>query len=123
MILSKEAHLSAQYNQTELFSKGWQIRHALPEDGTLTKHEREDRMVFSLRNGQMGIAGIAFDIVCTLGVADFVLARDDRTKEPAGVVDQVGTVLKHTATKVEQEVSSVVKKLEDSETPKNVAIN
>ena len=71
----------------------------------------------------MGIAGILAVIVCTLGVADFVLAGDDKTKEPAEVVDQVGTALKHAATKIEQEVSSVVKKLEDSETPKNVAIN
>ena len=68
----------------------------------------------------MGIAGIVFVIVCTLGVADFVLAGDNKTKEPAGVVDQVGTALKHTATKIEQEVSSVVKKLEESETPKKV---
>ena len=68
----------------------------------------------------MGIAGIAFVIVCTLGVADIVLAGNDKTKEPAGVVDQVGTALKHTATKLEQEVSSVVKKLGESETPKKV---
>ena len=77
-------------------------------------------MVFSWRNGQMGIAGIAFVIVCTLGVADIVLGGNDKTKEPAGVVDQVGTALKHTATKLEQEVSSVVKKLGESETPKKV---
>lgn len=68
----------------------------------------------------MGIAGILFVIVCLLGAADFVLAGDDKTKEPAGVVDQVGTALKNTATKIEQEVSSVVKKLEESETPKKV---
>ena len=68
----------------------------------------------------MGIAGIAFVIVCTLGVAGGVLAGDNKTKEPAGVIDQVGTGLKHTATKIEQDVSSVVKKLEESETPKKV---
>ena len=68
----------------------------------------------------MGIAGILFVIVCTVGVADLVLAGDGKTKEPAGVVDQVGTALKNTATKIEQEVSSVVKKLEESETPKKV---
>ena len=68
----------------------------------------------------MGIAGISFVIVCTVGVADFVLAGDSKTKEPAGVVDQVGAALKNTATKVEQEVSSVVKKLEESETSKKV---
>ena len=68
----------------------------------------------------MGIARIVFVIVCTLGVADLVLAGDDKTKEPAGVVDQVGTALKNTVTKIEKEVSSVVKKLEESETPKKV---
>jgi hypothetical protein len=70
--------------------------------------------------GQMGIARILFVIVCTVGVEDFVLAGDNKTKEPAGVVDQVGTALKNAATKVEQEVSSVVKRLEESETPKKV---
>ena len=45
---------------------------------------------------------------------------DEKTKEPAGVVDQVGTALKNMATKIEQEVSSLVKKLEESETPKKV---
>ena len=68
----------------------------------------------------MGIAGILFMIVCIVGVANFVQAGDSKTKEPAGVVDQVGTALKNTATKVEQEVSRVVKKLEESETPKKV---
>jgi hypothetical protein len=77
-------------------------------------------MVSSWRKCQMGIAGIVFVIVCSLGVADLVLAGDDKTKEPAGVVDQVGTALKNTATKIEKEVSSVVKKLEESETPKKV---
>jgi len=68
----------------------------------------------------MGIAGILFVIVCSLGAADPVLAGDNKTKESAGVVDQVGTALKNTATKIGQEVSSVVKKLEESETPKKV---
>ena len=45
---------------------------------------------------------------------------DDKTKEPAGIVDQVGTALKNTATKIEQEMSGVVKKFEESETPKKV---
>jgi hypothetical protein len=92
----------------------------LLEDGTLIKQERKDRMVSSWSKCQMGIAGIVLVIVCTLGVADLVLAGDDKTKEPAGVVDQVGTALKNTATKIEKEVSSVVKKLEESETPKKV---
>ena len=68
----------------------------------------------------MGIAGIVFVIVCTLGAADSVLAGDGKTKGPVGVVDQVGTALKNTATKIEQEVSRVVRKLEESETPKKV---
>jgi hypothetical protein len=68
----------------------------------------------------MGIARILFVIVCIIGVANFVQAGDNTTKEPAGVVDQVGTALKNTATKIEKEVSSVVKKLEESETPKKV---
>ena len=68
----------------------------------------------------MGIAGIVFVIVCTLEVAEGVLAGDNKTEEPAKVVDQVGTAVKHTATKIEQEVSGVVKKLEESETPKKV---
>ena len=29
---------AAQYNQTELFSKGWRIRRSLLEDGTLMKY-------------------------------------------------------------------------------------
>jgi hypothetical protein len=58
--------------------------------------------------------------VCSLGVVDLVLAGDAKSKEPARVVDQVGTALKNTATRIEQEVSSVVKKLEESETPKKV---
>lgn len=77
-------------------------------------------MVSWWRNGQMGIAGILSVVVCIVGVADFVLAEDNKTKEPAGVVDQVGTALKNTATKIEKEVSSVVKKLEESKTPKKV---
>ena len=68
----------------------------------------------------MGIAGIVFVVVCSLGVAALVLAGDDKTKEPAGAVDQVGTGLKNTATKIEQELSSMLKKLEESETPKKV---
>jgi hypothetical protein len=43
-------------------------------------------------------------------------AREDRN----GVVDQVGAALKNTAMRIEQEVSSLVQKLEESETLKNV---
>ena len=43
-------------------------------------------------------------------------AREDRI----GVVDQVGAALKNTAMRIEQEVSSLVQKLEESETLKNV---
>ena len=86
----------------------------------LIKKEREDRMVFSWRNGHTGIAGILLFIVCTVGMADLVLAGDGKTKEPAGILDQVGTALKNAAMKIEQEVSSLVKKLKESETPKKV---
>ena len=68
----------------------------------------------------MGTLRIGFVMVCILGVAEGVLAGDHKAKEPTGVVDQVGTALKQTATKVEQEVSTVVKQLEESETPKKV---
>src|SRR5437016_9198924 len=68
----------------------------------------------------MGIAGILFMIVCIVGIANFVQAADNKTKEPAGVVDQVGTAVKNTATKIEQQVSGVVKRLEESETLKKV---
>jgi hypothetical protein len=47
----------------------------------------KDLTVFSWRNGQIGIAGIIFVIVCSLGVVDLVLAGDAKSKEPAGVVD------------------------------------
>jgi hypothetical protein len=33
---------AAQYNQTELFSKGWRIRHSLLEGDKRIKKERED---------------------------------------------------------------------------------
>src|SRR5437773_5202553 len=69
----------------------------------------------------MGVAGILFVIVCIVGMANFVQAGDNKTKEPAGVVDQAGTALKNTATIIEQEVSGVVKKLEGSETPRKVS--
>jgi hypothetical protein len=73
---------------------------------------------FFVEDWQTGIAGFSFVTVCSLGAADPVLARDDKTKESAGVVDQVGTALKNTATKSEKEVSGVVKKLEECETSK-----
>jgi hypothetical protein len=103
-----------------LIPKGWRVRHFFPEDGVLMDMERESRMVSLWRNGQIGIAEVVFVIVCTLGAADLVLAGDDKTKEPAGVVDQVDTALKNMATKIEQEVSGLVKKLQESETPKKV---
>ncbi len=68
----------------------------------------------------MGIAGILFVTVCSLGAADPVLSVDYKTRELAGVVGPVGTALENTATKIEREVSRVVKKLEESETPKKV---
>ena len=41
----------------------------------------------------MGVAGILFVIVCIVGMANFVQAGDNKTEEPAGVVDQAGTAL------------------------------
>ena len=76
-------------------------------------------MFSSRRAGQVGIAGVVV-VVCFLGAAGFVLVGNKKTKEPAGVVDQVGTALRNTATKIEQELSSVVKKIEESETPTKV---
>jgi hypothetical protein len=75
---------------------------------------------FFVEDWQTGIAGILFVTVCSLEAADPVLVGDDKTKEHVGVVDQVGAALKNTATRIEQEVSSLVQKLEESETLKNV---
>jgi hypothetical protein len=63
---------------------------------------------FFVEDWQTGIAGILFVTVCSLEAADPVLVGDDKTKEHVGVVDQVGAALKNTATRIEQEVSSVV---------------
>lgn len=68
----------------------------------------------------MKTATTVWVLVCALGMADFGLAGDDKKKESAGVVDQVGTALKNTATKVERELSDTMKKFEESETPKKV---
>jgi hypothetical protein len=92
------------YNQPRMFSKGWQIRHFPPEDGPLIKEEREGRMVSPRRIGQVSIAGIVVT-VCSLGAADLAMAGDKKTKEPAGVVNQIGTALRNSAKKIEQAVS------------------
>lgn len=76
-------------------------------------------MFSSRRADQVGIAGVVV-VVCFLGAVGFLLVGVKKTKEPAGVVDQVGTALRNTATKIEQELSSVVKKIEESETPTKV---
>lgn len=74
----------------------------------------------SWKNARLDIVGIVCVVGFALGGEDFALAGDRTSKEPAGVVDQVGTALKQTATKIEQEVSGLAKKLEESETPKKV---
>lgn len=49
-----------------------------------------------------------------------VRAAEGDAKDNPGVVDQVGTAVKNAATRLEKEVTGIVKKLEDSETPKKV---
>ena len=65
-------------------------------------------------------AGIIFSLFLFFWLGDVVLAGDEKAKEASGVVDQVGTSVKNLATKIEKEVTGVVKKLEESETPKKV---
>lgn len=55
--------------------------------------------------------------LCLVGRA---MAAEGEAKENPGVVDQVGTAVKNAATRLEKEVTGIVKKLEDSETPKKV---
>lgn len=45
-------------------------------------------------------------------------ASEEAAKPTSGVVDQMEKAIKHAATKLEHEMTDVVKKLEDSETPK-----
>lgn len=54
-----------------------------------------------------------------LGCVSWVSAGEEKTKNE-GVADQIGTSVKNLATKIEKEVTGVVKKLEESETPKKV---
>ena len=66
-----------------------------------------------------GAVELVFSLVL-LCAGVVVWAADDKAKESSGVVDQVGTSVKNLATKIEKEVTSAVKKLEESETPKKV---
>jgi hypothetical protein len=66
-------------------------------------------------------------IVCLIAVCGGVLwsagaaqAGDEKAKDTASVVDQIGTTVKNAATTIEREITGVVKKLEESETPKKV---
>lgn len=47
-------------------------------------------------------------------------AGEQKPKDTSGVVDQIGTTVKNAATTIEREITGVVKKLEESETPKKV---
>jgi cell shape-determining protein MreC len=61
-------------------------------------------------------------LICGIFVAmgQIAQAADEKTKEGLGTVDQIGMKVKQFATKVEREVGGVVKKLEESETPKKI---
>ena len=48
------------------------------------------------------------------------VAAERNIQEPPGVVSQIGTAFENAATKIEQGVASVVKQLEESETPKKI---
>ena len=71
------------------------------------------------RNGArvmwLGVMGVS--ALWCVGVA---VAAERNTQETPGVVSQIGTSLKNAATRIEQEVTSVVKQLEESETPKKI---
>jgi hypothetical protein len=58
-------------------------------------------------------------VACTIAYGD-VLWAEEKSKDSAGVVHQVGTSLKKLGEKIGTEVSGGVKKLEESETPRKV---
>ncbi len=61
-------------------------------------------------------------VVGSLSAVGMAAAADGNAKDkPApGVMDQVGTAAKNAAAKLEQEVTGLAKKLQESETPKKV---
>lgn len=63
----------------------------------------------------IGVMG--FNALWCVGTA---FAAERNTNETAGVARQIGTALKNAATEIEQGVTSVVKQLEESETPKKI---
>lgn len=60
-----------------------------------------------------------FCLFVILGCRALVWAGEETSKDQ-GVVDQIGTSFKSLATTIEKEVTGIVKKLEESETPKKV---
>ncbi len=58
--------------------------------------------------------------VSALWCISMAIAAERNTQENPGVVSQIGTSLKNAATRIEQGVTSVVKQLEESETPKKI---
>lgn len=63
--------------------------------------------------------------VAVMGVNAFwcvgmAASAEGNVQETPGVVSQIGTALKNAATRIEQGVTSVVKQLEESETPKKI---
>ncbi|MDH5580134.1 MAG: hypothetical protein OEZ09_16920, partial [Betaproteobacteria bacterium] len=55
-----------------------------------------------------------------VAVSQTALAGDEKPKEGASVVEQMGMKVKEVAATIEREVTGVVKKLEESETPKKI---
>lgn len=76
-------------------------------------------MVFS-RIGRRNSQTMLVVLVCVVASGSHVFAADEQAAPSGGVVDQIGTSVKNLATKIEKEVTGVVRKLEDSETPKKV---
>lgn len=63
----------------------------------------------------VGVMG--FNALWWVGTA---VAAERNTNETSGLATQIGTALKNAGRKIEQGVTSVVKQLEESETPKKI---
>lgn len=71
----------------------------------------------SKRQGLAGLLVLCGSIAWLSGMSP---AAETQTKEPPGVVDRIETTVKQAAETIERELTGVVKKLEDSETPKKI---
>jgi hypothetical protein len=65
------------------------------------------------------LVGMAGGLCLLLGCIEGGWAGEEKSKDQ-GMADQIGASVKNLATKIEKEVTGVVKKLEESETPKKV---